>query len=61
VAQLIDAALTTSLIGWILMPTVGLWQLLESTKQPSLLFRALVAEDGSKLELVSALEKGDAA
>lgn len=30
VAQLINAALTTILIGWILMPIVGLWAIIDA-------------------------------
>ncbi|MDQ3658345.1 MAG: hypothetical protein M3338_01540 [Actinomycetota bacterium] len=30
VAQLINAALTTILIGWILMPIVGLWAMIDA-------------------------------
>ena len=30
VAQLINAALTTVLIGWVLMPIVGLWAIIDA-------------------------------
>ena len=32
VAQLINAALTTVLIGWVLMPIVGLWTVIRGYK-----------------------------